>query len=468
MTFRRVAPALGVVALLLLAGCGAPFVSPGDAGSDGGTGDAADGWRWPDDPPTDRLGWEDGYWYNESIDVNQTDGLNETERRAFVGRTMARIEVLRELEFERSVPVAVVSRDEFRREAVEAAAPDPEYEAWNSQVWEALLLVGEETNVSRAFDDLYGEAVLGYYSPSDDRIVVVSDADAPAVSRGTLAHELVHALQDQQFGIDGSPPTQDAQLAESGLVEGDARLVERLYLDRCGAEWACVPNPPRDGGRGVGSYNHGVFVAVYQPYSDGPALVDALRERGGWDAVNAAYENRPVSTEQVIHPETYPDERPLDVTVPDRSAADWSRFDRDPAADTVGEASLYATFWANGGVDRDALYESDGPHSPYSYESGVTAGWGGDAVVPYVSDDGEYGYVFRTAWDTEADARAFERAYAFVLGARLLGDKVSSDTWVVGSGPFADAFRVTRTGRTVTIVNAPTRAQLDAVHGREG
>ncbi|QLH75768.1 hypothetical protein HZS55_02290 [Halosimplex rubrum] len=46
----------------------------------------------PPDPETDRLGWEGGYWYNETIDVNQTDGLSESERSALVARTMARVE----------------------------------------------------------------------------------------------------------------------------------------------------------------------------------------------------------------------------------------------------------------------------------------------------------------------------------------------------------------------------------------
>ncbi|MDX1748601.1 MAG: hypothetical protein R3324_21930, partial [Halobacteriales archaeon] len=33
----------------------------------------------PPDPETDRLGWENGYWYNESITVDQSDGLSDEE-----------------------------------------------------------------------------------------------------------------------------------------------------------------------------------------------------------------------------------------------------------------------------------------------------------------------------------------------------------------------------------------------------
>ncbi len=464
---RRPRPVVAVVVVLfvVLAGCGSPVAPPrGDGG--GPDGDASAGRA---DPPSDRLGWEAGYWHDESVSVDQSDGLNGSERRAFVARTMARIEVLRGLEFERSVPVEVVSRAEFREGSLRRTLPDAENRTWNEQVWEALLLVGEDRTVRDVFSDIYGESVQGYYSPSEDRIVVVSDSPTPAIARGTLAHELVHALQDQRFGLGDDLPTQDAQLAVSSVVEGDARYVETLYGDRCGAEWSCVDNPPRSSG-GSASFDYGVFTVLYAPYSEGPTLVDSLRTRGGWAAVNELYRNPPASTEQVVHPEKYPDERPTNVSVPDRSAAAWSRFDRDPAADTVGEVSLYATVWSNGGIDRNSLYEDAGPYSAYDYRSPVTAGWAGDAVVPYRKGSGEdatYGYVFRTVWDTETDAREFARTYRRMLTEEFPSNRTAADTWVIRSGPFADAFRVTRTGRTVTVVNAPTAAELDAVHRRE-
>jgi hypothetical protein len=44
---------------------------------------------------------------------------------------------------------------------------------------------------------------------------------------------------------------------------------------------------------------------------------------------------------------------------------------------------------------------------------------------------------------------------------------VTDDVVVVRDGPFADAFRVTRDGDTVTVVNAPTVADLGGVHARD-
>jgi hypothetical protein len=82
--------AVALAALLVLAGCNA-FLG-GDR----------------NDPMTDELGWENGYWYDEPLSVTTADGLNESEREAVVARTMARVERVRGLEFEQSVPVSVI------------------------------------------------------------------------------------------------------------------------------------------------------------------------------------------------------------------------------------------------------------------------------------------------------------------------------------------------------------------------
>ncbi|WP_117594262.1 Hvo_1808 family surface protein [Haloprofundus halophilus] len=451
--YTRITVAL--VACVVLAGCAAPLTdgSPFDGGFGQSDGE-------------DRLGWENGYAADDSLNVDQSDGLNETEREAFVARTMARVELVRQLEFEEPVPVEVISREEYRQQR--GGATDPAYEAWNNQVWESLLLVGEDRNVSDVMDSVYGGSVLGYYSPSEDRIVIVSDSETPVIDRTTLAHELVHALQDQHFGLESGAATQDGQLARNGIVEGDARYTETLYEQRCGTEWDCVPRPNSGGGGGGDSGAPGVFLTIYTPYADGPQFVHELHQEGGWEAVDAVYEEKPQSTEQIIHPAKYPDERPVNVSVEDRSSEEWSRFDTRPVADTVGEASLYAMFWQNGHISRESLRNSPDEYSPYNYSHPATEGWAGDAVVPYESDDGEYGYVFESEWDSERDARQFADAYRATLTNRLGAQRVGDGVYrVPDDSSFGDAFRVRQEGTTVSVVNAPTTGQLDSVHASE-
>jgi hypothetical protein len=414
-----------------------------------------------DDPTTDRLGWEAGYWYDESLSVNATDGLNASEREAVVGRTMARVERIRGLEFESAVSVAVVDRETYLADENVTAT------AWDEQVWEALLLVGEDRTVTETFEAFYGASVQGSYVPSEDRIVVVSDATHPTIDRRTLAHELVHALQDQHFGSvfdDRANLTRDEALARQGLIEGDAGYVEDQYEKRCGAEWSCLPRPASGPGASLDG-NMGVYVAAYQPYSDGPAFVHRLRQRGGWATVNAAYAAPPTSSAQVIHPDRYPDWSATRVRVPDRSADGWHRFDRSPPGTTVGEASLFATLWANGGTEPFHLQRPARPHRAYNYTHPTTAGWVGDRLVPYRNETAT-GYVLRTEWATTGDAAAFAIAYRDLLRTRRGAERREGDVLVVPAGPYADAFRVTRNGTTVTVTNAPTVGALESVHAR--
>ncbi|WP_248895283.1 Hvo_1808 family surface protein [Haloplanus halobius] len=411
------------------------------------------------DPAADRLGWEAGYWYDEPLAINASNGLNESERSALVARTMARVERLRGLEFESTVPVEVVSRTAYRTEENVTAT------AWDEQVWEALLLVGEDRSVAEVFRSLYGESVQGSYVPSEDRIVLVSETAQPTIDRQTLAHELVHALQDQQFGavFDRENLTRDTRLARQGLIEGDAGYVAERYEQRCSGDWSCVARPPAGPGGSLGD-DMGVYVAAYQPYSDGPAFVHRLRQRDGWAAVNAAYDDPPTSTSQVIHPERYPDWSATTVRIPDRSTDDWERFERSPAGETVGEASVFATLWANGEVETFHLQQTTRPYRAYNYTHSTSTGWVGDRIVPYRNGDGAYGYVFRTEWATEGDAAAFAIAYRRLLRTRRGAERREGNVLVVPAGPYADAFRVTRNGTTVTVVNAPTVAELGGVH----
>ena len=413
----------------------------------------------PGDPDDDRLGWENGYWYDDPVGVTPEDGYNESELDAVVSRQMARIERIRELEFNETVPVEVVSREQYLANRSGGGGSDT-HEAWNDQVWEGLFVVGESTGTGESFNDTLGVSVQGYYAPGRSEIVIVSDSPTPTVDRRTLAHELVHALQDQQFGLGPNPDTQDRQLAVNGVIEGEANYLRAVYERRCGDEWDCIPLPESGdggGGGGGGAFNDGLLLTIYQPYATGPTFVDRVRERGGWDAVDDLHERFPDSTEQVIHPGLYPDEEPVNVTVRDRSSEEWSRFDHDPVADTVGEASVYAMFVSNGVVVTD---------DRHGYRSDPSAGWAGDALVPYTngSDGPEGAYVWKTVWDSEADAEEFLDAYRELLvgeGAR----QPRANVYVVPeSSGFGDAFRVRRAGDTVVVVNAPTVADLDDVH----
>jgi hypothetical protein len=433
------------------------------------------------DPEGDVIGWENGYWHDEPIDVDQSDGLSDAELDAYVARAMARVEYLRDEEFDADVPVDIVSRSEFRNSS-DNASDDTVYGAWNNQVWEALFVVGEGTDVQAELRSTVGSSTAGFYAPNDDPIRNITDTPSrPTIDNATLIHELVHALQDQDGALGerlGSATTQDGDLAVDGLVEGEANYIERRYSQRCGDEWDCVATPSSGGGGGTPA-NLGVLLTLLQPYSDGPLYVEWLRERGGWDAVDAKLGEPPTSTEQVIH---LTDEEPVAIEFDDRARNGWEPFpgQGENGSDTVGEASMFVMFWyqaREAGADTippGSVARTNDPLDTYNYDAEPSAGWGNDRLFPYRNTragDTRYGYVWTTEWDDRRDATQFVDAYRAILDAHD-AERRSNGTYVVPDGDYADAFRIDRNGTRVTVVNGPTAAALSDIRpgatGRTG
>ncbi|QCW04572.1 Hvo_1808 family surface protein [Natrinema pallidum] len=453
-----------VLALVVLSGCALP-------GSQSGF-------------DTDRdLGYVGDYAHDDIFAFDTADGLTESQLEAVKYRSMARIETIRGLKYERDVSLEIVSRAAYRDRR---AGGTGNASAFENEVWRGAFVVDGETDVERAFDDLYGDSIQGYYV--DDRIVIVTeDADEIRIDRRTLVHELTHALQDQHFGIGRESETIDGVRAENGLLEGEAGYVPERYDRRCGAEWQCLPDtqPPVASGAALTDrpFNVGLFLSIYVPYAEGPSFVADLHERNGWHPVDRAHDEPPRSTAQLIHPERYPDTRPVEVTVADRSSDDWHPItdradatdDRngtagaggEPRTETVGEATLFATLWANGAIDRP-LTAGTPDRAQYNYSHPATAGWAGDSIRVYrhADEPTRTGHVWRLQWDSPADAAEFADAYRRLLETRGAEpvDSAAGVFRIPDGDPFAGAYRVSKTGTTVDIVGAPAVGDLGAIH----
>lgn len=437
------------------------------------------------DPDEDVLGWENGYWYDDAIDVDPSDGLNETEMETVVARAMARVERVRGLEFEETVPVEIVSREEFADEEFYEATSEDEV-VFDNVKFQALFMINESTDSYDVQEENAGASVGGYYDPDADEIVVVSEnRTAAEMDELTLAHELVHALQDQYYNISSfDRGTRDRYNARNGIIEGDANYVEYLYERRCEDEWdgECLFPQTEPGESGDSELaNYGPYLMNFQPYSDGPAFVRDHHEEGGWEAVNDVYETPPASSEQIIHPETYPDETPRNLTVEDRTSDRWDLLQLDGRPDyaEIGEAGLfsmfmYPTYETDGMVQLVPArsffnYDESGdldPIDPLNYEHDYTEGWDGDRMVVYTSDGGETAYVWKLAWDSEADAEEFLEGYHEMLSYRNASEVDDhEDTWVIDEGDdFAGAYYVHGDGDVVEIVHAPSVDELPEVH----
>jgi uncharacterized iron-regulated protein len=141
-----------------------------------------------------------------------------------------------------------------------------------------------------------GKKVQGYYSLKDKALYIYDDL-AGNYERGVLIHEMVHALQDQHFGLKELHPADfgsDADLARAALIEGDATFTMIEVLKKEQPRVAAMLDVPLEKAKDL---RNGFL------YAQGARYVKALKERGGWEAVNRAYRFLPRSTAAILHPE---------------------------------------------------------------------------------------------------------------------------------------------------------------------
>lgn len=450
----------------------------------------------PADPPADRLGWEGGVWYNETIAVDNDDGLNDSELELVVNRTMARIERLRGLEYAEPVPIEIIDRDDLADRL--SRNHTETFRQFDNAKFEAMFLVGTDTDSLAVQEANRGESILGFYDVQNDSMVLVSDTGRPQLQgRGTLAHELVHALQDEHFNLSSySSPTRDAYAGSNGVIEGEANFIQRQYMDRCETEWPCVQPPENASQSGPpADFHYGIYFLDFFPYSEGEVFVHDVNASGGLSAVDALYEDFPESAEQVIYPERYGSDPPVAVEIADANGAGWERVRPDPPREgtsrpdyaVLGQSGLSAmfahTFSSRLSPDGYGSYNDsmvvqpttminslavrDSSREYVSYDLAYTNGWEGDRLHAYARD-GEIGYVWRIAWENESEAREFLRGYRRVL-AHWGGDRVGEGTWEIAEdSPFTGAISIQRDGDAVTIVKAPTVDQLGQVYEGAG
>ena len=269
----------------------------------------------------------------------------------------------------------------------------------------AMGLLSDGDDLFELIVELRSEQVIGYFDTEDKQLYIVGDgSEFGPYDQMTYAHEFTHALQQDRFDIhsliDSAESNSDASRAVAALVEGDATLVQTIYVfqhvDQ--EEQQAIAQAVRSGPQDV--FDSAPYVlqrTTTFPYLVGPAFVFALySSENDWAPVNRAYELLPISTEQILHPEKYlAGERPVAVELPDVAGAlggGWSVLDED----TLGE--LLLGIYLETGADQEVAAEA-------------AAGWGGDRYA-LLSGPGDATLLASlVVWDTEEDAAEFHQTF---------------------------------------------------------
>jgi hypothetical protein len=311
-----------------------------------------------------------------------------------------------------------------------------------------LGLLRQPIDLARVTEDAVVSQAGAYYDPERKKFFLVMVPRQELMLDTISSHELVHALQDQQIGLqhyykghDGDgPPTinEDEINARRFVIEGDATLVMMAYaayamtkqnlleprflpalrpqIDRLARlsvdELKAMSRDQAKTYANMGDEIQAaidamdqippiILVPLLESYTKGAMPVLEAFAQGGWDAVAELYRHPPTSTEQVLHPATKlvpKRDHPVALDIP--APAGWDLL----YSEVLGELGwrVYFMHW--------------GP----SQAKAATEGWDGDRYAVYEKNGQRLGLI-ATTWDSPADAREFADAYAASLVVRFAG-----------------------------------------------
>ena len=289
---------------------------------------------------------------------------------------------------------------------------------------------------------LYGEQVGGYYDPGTRMFYLSQEFLAKNGGSGmginmadvTIAHELTHALQDQQFDLRGlerrlKDATEDQTLAAESLIEGEATAVmmeqplRAMGLDP--SALGDISGLLQQSGVGSNDYPQFAHAPIYFkhgmmfPYVNGCHFVNTIRQHGGWSRVNKAWQQRlPRSSDDILHPKHWLNNNPLAPAppLPAFNAAGWSIA----AHGTLGE------------YFPGVLLEQYVPSHP-SCET-ATDGWKADSYAVYQKGS-QYGLLWASDWQDAATASRFYGYLKQALSTRRPTMHATGDgQWQLGDG----------------------------------
>ena len=260
---------------------------------------------------------------------------------------------------------------------------------------------------------LLGEQVAAFYDQHKHKLYMFDNSTLHNIqNRVVLAHELTHALQDQNFGLLRMPvevkDDDDLVLATTALIEGDATQLMADYEAKTMSLQTFTDSIAGALSQNMQQYERSprfIRETLVFPYTHGKQFCEALYERGGYQAISAAFSRPPTSTTQILHPEKYfAHEEPIRVEWPDTALSG-----KKPTDDNVmGEFSIRLLFYKF----------MDEATADYAAE-----GWRGDRYLVY--DDGQ-GFVWETLWQDNGHMRNYRDALETYVQKRFKKSGVNS------------------------------------------
>jgi hypothetical protein len=225
----------------------------------------------------------------------------------------------------------------------------------DTKTLEAFGLIPKGFPLDSFMLDVLTDQVAGLYDPKAKEFYIADWISADE-QKTVMAHELTHALEDQSFHIDpwikAARPNDDAELARDSVSEGTALAAMFDYsLQDQNMSVRDIPDMTvmiRSGA--VAEMDKDPLLAkaptyirdeLLFPYLAGTGFSQQfLKAHTGWKDLKILFDNPPVSTQQILHPELYlTGVKPEKVTLPEWKGIvpeDWKLLE----ANVLGEFGL--------------------------------------------------------------------------------------------------------------------------------
>ncbi len=366
------------------------------------------------------------------------------------------VSAIRGLALKDPLSVRVIDREGLRRmlrERMEEDYPGEELRS-HARLLAALGLLEEPVDLAQLIVELNASQIAAVYDERSEELVFVSDMPvAGPTGNMLLLHEITHALQDQHFSLDvlvsRRGRNDDRTLAALAVIEGDATLVMmeglRLDLDAAGLDSMAGLLSSAPGAAEVPGF---MVQELMFPYVRGLGFVSSLHRRGGWSAVNAAYEDMPRSTEQILHPEKYRGSRdePQEIELSGPLAVGPGQGWQPTISNRMGEFKTLAL-----------LEHFLGP----GRASDAASGWDGDIYAAFERGS-DLVFIWKSVWDSPADAIEFRDAYGAVVSKRCgrpTGERQVDSRWHCGGR----AGFLSVSGNEVMVIEGPEPGPVGAL-----
>jgi len=323
------------------------------------------------------------------------------------------------------------------------ADKQPDRLAAEEIVYKQVGLIPEAFPYSECLAESYTSSLAASYDATQKAILLPSGG---SINRSILAHELVHALQDQHFQLGKlqrkANRSSDSALSLAALTEGDALLIEQKFPSAHDTKDKNAPpistercNPP------PGIESQFEFI-----YGYGLIYASRLTAKSSASSLNQALIDPPQCTSVILHslsnPPSCPNWRAISLSSEERAWIDkhLSGDRRERFTESLGEYTLGLILSSQ--IERTKAILA-------------AKGWAGDKLTLWQGSKGQATSLI-TFWKDSEEALQFAKYFSISTSLRFgVAIEPGAKLWQLSTR--IGSIRLTREGHRVGIVLSSTK-----------